>query len=92
MIPRIQINTSQKKDIEGDLYKFACEGLRTLLFASKSITEREFKDFFMKYEQIKTSGSKDKDELLDNLYDQMESNLNYIGCSAIEDKLQDGVA
>ena len=26
------------------------------------------------------------------MYDQMEKDLNYLGCSAIEDKLQEGVA
>lgn len=92
MLPRIKLGENEKTQIEKDLYRFACDGLRTLLFSRKELTEREFKDFLMQYESIKTSGQADKDEKLNELYDQMETNLEYLGCSAIEDKLQDGVA
>lgn len=34
---------------------------------------------------------KERDDRLRHLYDQVESNLKYVGATAIEDKLQDGV-
>lgn len=40
---------------------------------------------------LKTSTASDKEEQLLNLFDRMESGLEYLGSSAIEDKLQDGV-
>lgn len=40
---------------------------------------------------MKISTEPNKDELLNQLYDEMEQGLTYIGSTAIEDKLQDGV-
>jgi P-type E1-E2 ATPase len=40
---------------------------------------------------LKISTEPNKDELLNQLYDEMEQGLTYIGSTAIEDKLQDGV-
>lgn len=44
------------------------------------------------YTSLKTSIDPQKDQKLLALYDQMEYNLDYLGSSAIEDKLQEGVA
>ena len=43
------------------------------------------------YNKIKTSTSREKDLKLNMLFDMMEQNLNLLGCSAIEDLLQDEV-
>jgi magnesium-transporting ATPase (P-type) len=76
---------------ENTLNKFAREGLRVLVFAFKSMTEEEYNDFKNKYDTIRTKKVKSKEEDLMKLYDKMEQGLKYIGCTAIEDKLQDGV-
>lgn len=34
-----------QKKVEDDLYKFACDGLRTLVFAKKELSVKEFQDF-----------------------------------------------
>jgi len=31
----------------------------------------------------------DKEQQISNLFDEMEVDLNYVGCTAIEDKLQE---
>lgn len=41
---------------------------------------------------MKTSVDPKKDAKLNEMFDQMEKDLNYLGSSAIEDKLQVGVA
>lgn len=92
MIPRIKTDPKTKSAIEKDLHKFACEGLRTLVFSQREMSEKEYKDFYAQYDSIKTSGSPDKDQQLEQLYDSMENNLTYLGSSAIEDMLQEGVA
>ena len=38
MMPRVQLDPATQKLIESDLYKFACEGLRTLLFSKKELS------------------------------------------------------
>lgn len=80
-----------EKQVDKDLHKFATDGLRVLVIAVRQLTEDEFLKFQIKYDEVRSSKSKEKDDMLDRLYDKYEQNLKYIGVSAIEDKLQDGV-
>ena len=57
----------------------------------KTMTEEEYEEFDIKCSELETSNDPNKDDLLDELYDSYERNLTYVGSSAIEDKLQDGV-
>ena len=43
------------------------------------------------YEGIKISTDPNKEDKLNALFDKFETNLELVGCTAIEDKLQDGV-
>lgn len=81
-----------KQIINEDLYTYSCEGLRTLLFAHRNICEEEFLTFKRIYKNLQHSLGPSKEQKLLELYDEIEQKLRYIGCSAIEDKLQDGVA
>lgn len=92
MLPRIIIDKEIQQKIEEDLYKFVCDGLRTLVFSKKELQEKEYSDFAMRFKAIKTSADADKDAKLNELFNQMENGLTYLGASAIEDKLQEGVA
>ncbi len=92
MMPRLVIGTSEKKLLEDQLYKFACDGLRTLVMSKKEITANEYEAFAKEFHKLKTTASQDKERNLGYLYDAMEQNLDILGCSAIEDKLQEGVA
>ena len=74
-----------------DLLTFAKEGLRTLVVAQKYISEADYKRFDSDLHDIKTSDSTDKDEQLEALYNSYEQGLQYVGATAIEDKLQYGV-
>ncbi len=92
MLPRVDLDSDFQKGIEKDLYKFAVEGLRTLVFSKKELSHKEFEDFMKQYIMIKTSMDSRKEQKLLELYDKMEYGLTYLGSSAIEDKLQEGVA
>ncbi len=71
------------------LLKFAKEGLRTLVIAKKTIPKEHVDDILLKVKQINMSTKKDKaDDFLD-LYKNIEQDFNFIGASAIEDKLQE---
>jgi P-type E1-E2 ATPase len=48
-------------------------------------------EILRKYEQISVSVSKQKEKNMSTLFEEIEKELEYIGCSAIEDRLQDGV-
>lgn len=57
----------------------------------KEISKKTYEDFKQEYENIKVSIDKYKEKKLFKLYDELENNLELLGASAIEDKLQDGV-
>ncbi len=71
--------------------KFAQEGLRTLVMAQKVLKESEVNEMKARFNKISLSTEKDKEKQLSKLFEEIESDFEYIGCSAIEDKLQDGV-
>ncbi|XP_055338494.1 phospholipid-transporting ATPase ID-like [Paramacrobiotus metropolitanus] len=72
------------------LEQFAGEGLRTLCLAWKEIPQDQFDSWRKKYEEAKLSMD-DRDDKMDEVAEEIETDLNLIGATAIEDKLQDGV-
>uniref|UniRef100_A0A672U9I2 Phospholipid-transporting ATPase n=1 Tax=Strigops habroptila TaxID=2489341 RepID=A0A672U9I2_STRHB len=72
------------------LQRFAEETLRTLCLASKEVSEVEYSDWSRRHREasILLQG---RAQELDKLYEEMEQNLQLLGATAIEDKLQDGV-
>jgi magnesium-transporting ATPase (P-type) len=71
------------------LLNFAKEGLRTLVIAKKTISKEEVEQILAEDKKINLSSKKDKAEDFLKLYNQIEIGFNFIGASAIEDKLQD---
>ncbi|CAH0553187.1 unnamed protein product [Brassicogethes aeneus] len=72
------------------LNKFAGEGLRTLCLASRDLDEEFFNDWKKRHQEAAIS-LEDRDERLDAIYEEIETDMVLIGVTAIEDKLQDGV-
>ena len=95
MMPRIKFDvnqdTEQQQVTEDHLHKFATDGLRVLIIGYKELSDQDLNDFLNKYNKIKSSKSKTREEDLNKLFDNMEDKLELTGCTAIEDKLQDGV-
>ncbi|KAM3456398.1 hypothetical protein MY3296_001677 [Beauveria thailandica] len=69
---------------------FATEGLRTLLFAQKDISEQDYRAWKRIYDDATTS-LVNRQEMLESAGDMLEQAFSLIGASAIEDKLQKGV-
>ncbi|OWR50842.1 putative phospholipid-transporting ATPase ID [Danaus plexippus plexippus] len=72
------------------LNKFAGEGLRTLALAWRPLEERGFAEWKRRH-QAAALALRDRDERLDAIYEEIETDLMLLGVTAIEDKLQDGV-
>lgn len=70
--------------------EFAAEGLRTLLFAHRLVTDAEYTAWKANYLKAATSLD-DRQARIEEAAEAIEENLQLIGASAIEDKLQDGV-
>ncbi|KUI54532.1 hypothetical protein VP1G_01891 [Cytospora mali] len=69
---------------------FATEGLRTLLFAHKFIPETDYQDWKKVFHAAETS-LVDRQARIEEAGDLIEQDLDLVGASAIEDKLQKGV-
>ncbi|MGH0174835.1 UNVERIFIED_CONTAM: hypothetical protein FKN15_069196 [Acipenser sinensis] len=79
------------KDVTTEhLDEFAGEGLRTLVLAYKDLEEGYFEDWRARHHEASTA-LEEREEKLDELYEEIEENLQLLGATAIEDKLQDGV-
>lgn len=69
---------------------YAVEGLRTLCIAYKDLSEDEYTEWQSKYLDASTSLVNRSDKI-DAVAELIECNLKLLGCTAIEDKLQDKV-
>jgi len=76
--------------IEEEADNMAREGLRTLVIAKKVISNAEFKKFSKAYEKAKTSLT-ERNELMLVEQCSLEHDLDAIGLTGVEDKLQDKV-
>ncbi|XP_072395797.1 probable phospholipid-transporting ATPase IM isoform X2 [Diabrotica undecimpunctata] len=79
-----------KHKTQEHLNKFAGEGLRTLVLASCDLDEVFFNNWKQRHQEAAVS-LEDREEKLDTLYEEIEKDLELVGVTAIEDKLQDGV-
>lgn len=69
---------------------FATEGLRTLLYAQKDITEQEYQIWKKVFDDATTS-LVNRQEQIEAAGEMIEQSMALVGASAIEDKLQQGV-
>lgn len=71
--------------------EFSSDGLRTLLYAYKTVTEADFESWEAKYSAAKMA-VKDRSKKVEEAGGEIEeSGFSLLGCTAIEDKLQAGV-
>jgi phospholipid-translocating ATPase len=72
------------------IQQFATEGLRTLLYAHRFITQKEYDEWNVQY--TKASLAIDgREAKLEDVAEKIEIGLRITGATAIEDKLQEGV-
>ena len=69
---------------------FAEEGLRTLFLAQRYLSNDEYLRWNKDFEEAMKS-VQNRDEKVAEINERIENNLELIGSTAIEDKLQDGV-
>ncbi|KAJ5077251.1 putative phospholipid-transporting atpase [Anaeramoeba ignava] len=82
---------SQDVDVTNNhLEEFAKDGLRTLCFAMRVIPEDEYQKWNKNFHKANIA-IENRQEKLDESAEEIENNLQLIGASAIEDKLQEGV-
>ncbi|OQR86322.1 phospholipid-transporting ATPase, partial [Thraustotheca clavata] len=77
-------------DLNEQLKAFATEGLRTLVLSKRELTSEEYEAWNVNYQEAATS-LVNRDQMLDDVAELIEVNMQIVGATAIEDKLQVGV-
>ncbi|KAH9709261.1 phospholipid-transporting ATPase 3 [Citrus sinensis] len=83
-------NEDLKKVTREHLEQFGSSGLRTLCLAYRDLSPDMYERWNEKFIQAKSS-LRDREQKLDEVAELIEKDLTLIGCTAIEDKLQEGV-
>ncbi|ONM06522.1 phospholipid-transporting ATPase 3 isoform X3 [Zea mays] len=83
-------NHDMKKISREHLEQFGSAGLRTLCLAYRDLSREQYESWNEKFVQAKSS-LRDRDKKLDEVAELIEKDLILVGCTAIEDKLQEGV-
>lgn len=79
------------KETEANLTSFGNEGLRTLVYAKKAISASEYADWSKRY-LTASMAIEDREAKMEALQEEVETNLEMIGATAVDDKLQDEVS
>ena len=86
MFERCSLDVIQHEEISKVIFTFAKEGLRVLVLASKVLDDEFLDSWLEKYNlAVKTASG------MEEVEDEIEKELEFVGCTAIEDKLQEGV-
>lgn len=73
------------------LANYAEDGLRTMVFAYKKIEDSEYEEWNSSFSKAKATIGPEREELLENVSENIEKDLVLLGAVAVDDKLQDGV-
>lgn len=76
--------------MDDNLSKFASNGNRTLVFVSRELSKSQFKEFKAKYDEAQVSLS-NREQSIEKAFECIETDMDVLGCTAVEDPLQDGV-
>ncbi|KDO26634.1 hypothetical protein SPRG_08038 [Saprolegnia parasitica CBS 223.65] len=88
--PASALEESVRSAMKLHLSTYAVEGLRVLCVAQRELPQDVYQAWHDKYQVAKTS-SECSDEDLDPIIAEIETNLDLVGITGIEDRLQDGV-
>lgn len=88
--PRINDDSEVFTKCFQHLEEFATEGLRTLLYAQRYISESDYTEWKKVYDEA-TTCLHDRQNRIEAAGEMIEQSLDLVGATAIEDKLQDGV-
>ena len=90
MLDLCDINQTDRFNTTKEIDAFARKGLRTLCVTRKSLTEGQVNEWLNKYNSVKAS-IEDHDAKVDAVAAEIERDLELLGVTALEDRLQTGV-
>ncbi|KAM9488041.1 phospholipid-transporting ATPase ID isoform 1-T2 [Clarias gariepinus] len=92
LFERLHSSNNELMNVTSDhLNEYACDGLRTLVLAYRDLSEEQWEEWAERYRGADKATDFREDRLAD-AYEEIEQNMMLLGATAIEDKLQEGVA
>jgi phospholipid-translocating ATPase len=90
---RLRPDTAQslREATQADINEFSRIGLRTLMLGHKPLTEQYYGDWAKRWHTARTRIDDGRDAAMEELMSEMETDLELLGCTAIEDALQQRV-
>eukprot|EP00607_Mallomonas_marina_P005822 CAMPEP_0182438608 /NCGR_PEP_ID=MMETSP1167-20130531/85890_1 /TAXON_ID=2988 /ORGANISM="Mallomonas Sp, Strain CCMP3275" /LENGTH=688 /DNA_ID=CAMNT_0024632043 /DNA_START=1413 /DNA_END=3479 /DNA_ORIENTATION=- len=85
-----RLSNSEREEVDRLLLSLACLGLRTLCVSRKDITADEANDWLTQFKEA-GSAMQHRAEKLEGVAAILESDMEFLGITAIEDRLQDEV-
>mmetsp|Transcript_16455 Transcript_16455/g.15777 ORF Transcript_16455/g.15777 Transcript_16455/m.15777 type:complete len:124 (+) Transcript_16455:1759-2130(+) len=85
-----KVKPNQRASLAESCENLAMDGLRTLVISQKLLTEKELEDFDLKYKRARASLVR-REELTMEAIESIEGDMEYLGITGVEDKLQDDV-
>jgi len=78
------------EETQRNINNYAREGLRILVMAKREVSPGDYQHWLSRYESAETD-LQNRDNLLTESYCALERDLELVGATGIEDRLQDGV-
>lgn len=90
-VMRTMVSIPQANFIMEECENLSREGLRTLVFCKKTLSEQEYESWAEDYKEAGTSFV-DREEKLRLCIEKLEKNMEFVAITGVEDLLQDNVA
>ena len=90
-VMKSKLDQSEVDWMDEEVENLAREGLRTLVFGKKVLTEDIYKEFCERYHSASVAMTNNRQELMESIRERLEQDMELIGISGVEDKLQQNV-
>ncbi|KII63148.1 putative phospholipid-transporting ATPase IF [Thelohanellus kitauei] len=84
------VDSPYRTEISKQVNIFSVDGYRTLVYAFKKLTPKEFEQLSKVLHEAKVTVT-DRENALEAAYNEVESGFTIVGATAVDDQLQDGV-
>lgn len=85
-----KVRPQQRASLVESCENLAMDGLRTLVISQKLLSEKQYEDFDRRYKMARSSLN-DREKLVNEAIESIEEDMDYLGVTGVEDKLQDDV-
>lgn len=85
-----KVRPNQRASLAESCENLAMDGLRTLVISQKLLTEKQYEEFDQRFKQARASLN-DREKLITQAIESIEEEMDYLGVTGVEDKLQDDV-